>query len=144
MRLAGAALLLLIRHVHTLIAKLCDDSAQERCRIVQIAQYIHKALVVKTKTGEMLNLLHIRHLLDHLVITGAKETHDLIFLAGRLDRTDDFGTLLPLLNKTRDHFHRILEITAQADRAVTARLADSVIRRVELSEILCIKDCSDL
>ena len=141
MRLAGAALLLLIRHVHTLIAKLCDDSAQERCRIVQIAQYIHKALVVKTKAGEMLNLLHIRHLLE---ITGAKETHDLIFLAGRLDRTDDFGTLLPLLNKTRDHFHRILEITAQADRAVTARLADSVIRRVELSEILCIKDCSDL
>ena len=65
--LSGPALRLLIRNLLTLIAKLRHNAPQEWGRIIQLPQHLDKIPVIKPGAGKMLDLLHVRKLLDGLI-----------------------------------------------------------------------------
>ena len=92
----------------------------------------------------MLDLLHVRKLLDGLIVEASKSIHDLVFLAAGLNADDDLVALFPGLHVFRNHVHRILEICHHLNDTVSGHLQHAVIRRIELSEIAGIEDCLDL
>ena len=49
-----------------------------------------------------------------------------------------------MLRETLDHINRVLEICAHQNDAVSGHLRQSVIRGIELPEILDVKDCLDV
>ncbi len=141
---ACSAALLLVGEIYPFEAQLGYNAPQERGGIVQISQDLHKAFVVESEAGEVLNLLHVGHLFDHFVIAGAQEAHDGIFPAAGLDAADDAGAFFPFRHHLRDHVHGILEVGTHADGAVPGGLADTVVGGVELAEIFRIEYGTDL
>ena len=135
MRLPRTALGLLVLDLLYLRTKLRNDTSNERCRIAKLTKHLDKALIVKSKAREMLDLLNVGHLLDKLIIARSEESDELVFLARGLDRANYLISLLPVLHERRDHFNGILKIRAKRDRAISARLTNAVIGRVELTEI---------
>ena len=92
----------------------------------------------------MLDLLHIRHFPDQLIVAAPKPVHNRIFLAAGLDPDHNFITVFPFLHIPGDQLHRILEVGYHRDHAVARHLQDPVIRRIELAEIPRVKDRFDL
>lgn len=92
----------------------------------------------------MFNLFCIRKFLDDAIVETTQMIHDRIFLTAGFDANDDLITVFPFFKVLGDQFDRILKIADHGDRTITCCLQDAVIRRVELSEILGIKDGFDL
>ena len=143
-RVAGFALCLRVRDVLSLKSELRDDVAQKRHRVIEPTQHVDKALVVQPRPREVLDLLHVAHLADGLVIAGPQEAHDVILFALRLDRRDDLVALFPLVHEARDEVNGVLEVAADADDRIAVELAHRMVRRVELAEVARVEDRLDL
>ena len=87
----------------------------------------------------MLYLLNLGKLSYGLIIYTAKRIHQLVFLARRFYSANNFVSFFPFFNEFRYHFDRVLEVTANAYSTISRRLTKSVIRRIELSEVLAVE-----
>ena len=125
-------------------AQLGHNTPEEGRGILQVAQHLDKGLVIQAKAREMLYLVDGRHLLDHLVIAGAQEPHDGVFLAGGLDAGDNLGPPLPLCHNPGQHLDGVLEVAAHQDGTVARGLEHAIIGAVELAEVLGVEDGLDL
>ena len=83
----------------------------------------------------MLDLLHIRELLDGPVIAAPEPVHDPVLLAAGLDADDNLVALLPLVHVLGNQLHGVLEIRHHLDDAVPGDLEHPVVGGVELAEI---------
>ena len=132
---ASGAARLAVRDVNAAEAQLRHDAAQERRGVLQPAQHVHERLVVQPEPGEMLNLLHLGHPVNHLVVARAQKAHEPVLVALDLYARDDFRAALPLAHHPRDELHGVLEVAAHRNHAVARHLRDAVVRRVELAEV---------
>ena len=92
------ASLLLIGDLLALVAQLRHNPPQEGRGVVQPAKDLDELPVIEPGSGEMLDLLHIRELLDGPVIAAPEPVHDPILLAAGLDADDNLVALLPLVH----------------------------------------------
>lgn len=136
MGLSSPAPLLRVLDVLALEAEFGDDATEEWRRVLQRAQHVDEGSIVKSKSGEVLDLLDAGHLLYQAVVDSPQEAHEAVLLACRLDAGDYFGTLLPLGDEGRYELDRILEIAAEHYYAITVELAHTIEGRVELAEVL--------
>ena len=111
---------------------------------MQVPQRLDEALVIQTKTGELLDHLHIAHLADRLIIAPAQEIHQAVFFAAGLFGNDDFVPVFPFLDQAGNHLHRILEVGTQRNGAVTAGMDQAIVRAVELTEVFGVEDGANL
>ena len=116
-------------------AKLGDDAPQEGLGIVEPLEHLKEAPVIKTRAGEMLDLIDAAHLVDELVVHRPHPTEDSVFLARGLDCADHVMAVLPLPHQTGNEVRGVLEVAADAHDAVSLRMAHAVEGRVELSEV---------
>ena len=89
---------------------------------MEITDHIYKLPVIESESGELLNMVNICDLVDHLVIAAPQRIHDRVFLASRLDADDNLVAIFPLMDIFRDHIDRILKICHHADHAVAGTL----------------------
>ena len=143
MGLASTAPGLLIGNLLALAAQLRHNAAYKGRGILQVAQYVYKAAIVQAEASKVLDLLHRRVLLDQLVIDAAQAIHDAALLAGGLHTVYDLIALLPILQKGGNHFHRVLEVCANRYDTVASGLEHTIVRAVELAEILHVEDGLD-
>ena len=110
---------------------------------MQVTQDLDKRLVVKAKSCKMLNLLHLAHFVNHLVITRTQKTDKPILVAGSLYAGNNLGAFFPFMHKGRNHFHRILKVAAHGNNAIALHLGYSIIGRIELAKIAGVKNSLD-
>ena len=88
----------------------------------------------------MLYHLDVGHIFDQFVVDCAQKIKHAGLPAGSLDPADNPVALLPLFHKTGYQLHRILKVTAHADRAISRGLTQTMEWRIKLSEIRDIKN----
>lgn len=136
MRLSRSALSLLVRDILSVgRAKLGNDAPQEGLRVVEPLEHLEEAPVIKTRAGEMFDLIDAAHLVDELVVHRPHPAKDSVFLARGLDRADHIMAVLPLPHQAGNEARGVLEVTADAHNTVSLRMAHAIEGRVELSEV---------
>ena len=138
------ALFLMVGDDFDFASQFCHHTPEEGDRVMQVPHDIDKGAVIQAKTGEMLNLLHVRVLMDQLVVAAAQQVHELSLVAGVFLHHHDFRALLPLPHHNRNHGDGLLKIAAHHDGTVPGGLQDAVIGRAELSEIPGVENGPDV